>query len=93
MLIFVLKSLYNIVLALKRRTANLSNCYFRLACISATMKKLSYQINQEFQNHCIKTNNNQFQEFDEDSYLLAFFLNLLYRSKLFFYFVFKNTHT
>ena len=57
---FVLKLLYNMVLALERRTANLSDCYFGLACISAAMKKLPRQINQEFQNHCIKTNNNRF---------------------------------
>ena len=76
------------VLVLERRIADLSDCYFRLACISATMKKLPHQINQEFQNHCIKTNNNRFQEFDEDSYLLAFFLNPLYRGKLFFLFCF-----
>ena len=71
--IFVLKPLYNTVLVLEKRTADLSDCYFRLAYISAIMKKLPYQINQEFQNHYIKVNNNWFQEFDEDSYLLAFF--------------------
>ena len=48
MLAFVLKPLCNMVLVLERRTADLSNYYFRLACISATMKKLLHQINQEF---------------------------------------------
>ena len=57
MLAFVLKPLYNMVLVLERRTADLSDCYFRLACIFAVMKKLSRQINQEFQNYYIKTNN------------------------------------
>ena len=76
------------VLALERRIADLSDCYFGLACISATMKKLPRQINQKFQNYCIKINNNRFQEFDEDSYLLAFFLNLLYKGKFFFLFCF-----
>ena len=61
------------VLALERRTANLSDCYFGLACISAAMKKLPCQINQKFRNHYIKTNNKQFQEFNKDNYLLAFF--------------------
>ena len=87
-LAFVLKPLCNMVLALERRTADLSDCYFGLACISTAMKKLPRQINQEFRNHCIKTNNNRFQEFNEDSYLLAFFLNPLYRGKLFFLFCF-----
>ena len=72
-LTFVLKPLYNIVLALERRTADLSDCYFGLACIFAAMKKLPRQINQEFRNHCIKTNNKRFQEFDNDNYLLVFF--------------------
>ena len=48
MFVFVLKPLCNMVLALERRTADLSDCYFGLACISATIKKLSRQINQEF---------------------------------------------
>ena len=57
MLAFVLKPLCNMILALERRTADLSDCYFGLACISAAIKKLPCQINQEFRNHCIKTNN------------------------------------
>ena len=73
MLVFVLKLLCNMILVLERRIADLSDCYFGLACISAIMKTLPHQINQEFRNHCIKTNNKRFQEFDEDNYLLAFF--------------------
>jgi hypothetical protein len=91
-LAFVLKPLCDMVLALERRTADLSDCYFGLACISASMKKLPRGMNQEFRNHCINKNNERFREFDEDTYLLAFFLNPLYRGKLFFYFVFKNIH-
>ena len=40
MFAFVLKPLCNMILALKRRTADLSDCYFGLACISATIVKL-----------------------------------------------------
>jgi hypothetical protein len=90
-LAFVLKPLCDMILALERRTANLSDCYFGLVRISAAMKKLPRIMNQEFRNHCIKVNNDRFEEFDEDIYLIAFFLNPFFRGKFFFYlFFFKK---
>lgn len=88
-LAFVLKPLHDMILALESRTANLSDCYFGLACISAAMKKLSRQMNHDFREYCIQINNKRFEEFDQDSYLLAFFLNPLYRGKFFVYFILK----
>src|ERR1043166_2671197 len=70
---FVLNPLCKAVLALKKRTADLSDCYLGLARISVAIKKLSRQFNAEFRNYCIEKINVRFHEFDNDIYLLAFF--------------------
>lgn len=44
---FILEPLHKAVLALERKTANLSDCYFILACISAAIKKLP-EFNSDF---------------------------------------------
>jgi hypothetical protein len=74
---FVLEPLCKAVLALERREANLSDCYFVLACTSAAIKNLP-NFNADFQNHCIEKINLRFQEFDHDNYLMAYFLNPRY---------------
>ena len=78
-LAFVLNPLYKAVLALERRTADLSDCYLGLACISFAIKRLLRQFNSEFCNYCIEKINEKFYEFDDDIYLLTFFLNPLFR--------------
>ena|SRR6266496_2417081 len=77
-LAFVLNPLCKVILALERRTADLSDCYLGLAHISLAIKKL-LQFNSEFRNHCIEKINERFHEFDDDIYLLTFFLNPLFR--------------
>jgi hypothetical protein len=74
-LAFVLDPLCKNILALERRTADLSDCYFGLACISAAIKKLPCEINAEFRSYCIEKINTRFLEFNDENYLLAFFLN------------------
>lgn len=76
---FVLNPLCKAVLALERRKADLSDCYLELAHISLAIKKLPRQFNSEFRNYCIERINARFSEFDDDDYLLAFFLNPLFR--------------
>jgi len=78
-LAFVLNPLCKAVLALERRTADLSDYYLGLARISFVIKKLLRQFNSEFRNHCIEKINERFHEFDDDIYLLTFFLNPLFR--------------
>ncbi len=78
-LAFVLNPLCKAVLGLERRTADLSDCYLGLARISFVIKKLPCQFNSEFHNHCIEKINERFHEFDDDIYLLTFFLNPLFR--------------
>lgn len=78
-LAYVLKPLCNAVLALERRTADLSDCYLGLARISYAIKKVPRQFCNSFRNYCINKINERFHEFDDDYYLLAFFLNPNFR--------------
>jgi hypothetical protein len=78
-LAFILKPLRDTVLLLKRSSANLSDYYLGMACIADSMKKLPRNFNQEFKNYCILMINKRFEEFDDDNYLLAFFLHLCFR--------------
>ena len=64
----MLNFLHNIV-------ANLSNYYFEMAYIATSIKKLSCNFNQEFKKHCISKINKRLEEFDDDNYLLSFFLH------------------
>lgn len=80
-LAFILNPLCNAVLALERRSANLSDCYVNLAYIATAIKKLPRSFNSEFKEHCILMINKRLEEFDDDLYLLAFFLNPLFRSE------------
>jgi hypothetical protein len=85
---FVLKPLCDTILSLERRTANLSDCYVGLARIAMVMKKLPRNFNSEFRNHCIAMINKRFNEFDDDNYLLTFFLHPRFRGWLIFLFIF-----
>jgi len=73
------------ILSLERKTANLSDCYIGLAHIAAVMKKLLYYFNSKFRNHCIVMINKWFNEFDDNNYLLTFFLNPCFRGMLIFF--------
>jgi hypothetical protein len=96
-LAFVLNPLCKIILELERRTADLSDCYLGLARISYAIKRLPQQFNSEFRNYCIEKINERFEEFDDDNYLLTFFLNPSFRGNYFFLFILlynikKNTN-
>lgn len=78
-LAFVLNPLCDAVLELERRTADLSDCYLGLARISFAIKRLPRNFNSTFRNYCIEKINERFLEFDDDDYLLTFFLNPLFR--------------
>jgi hypothetical protein len=79
-LAFILHPLRNTVLSLERRSAYLSDCYLGLAYITASMKKLPRNFNQEFKGYCILKINKRLEEFDDDNYLLTFFLHPGFRS-------------
>lgn len=79
---FILEPLSKTILDLERKAADLSDCYLGLAYISLAIKKLPRNFNIEFRNYCIQKINDRFREFDDDYYLIAFFLNPLFRGWL-----------
>ena len=78
-LAFVLNPIRKAVLSLETRTATLGDCYLHLILLGASLKKLPRSFNKDFRNHCHMVMNNRFEEFDDDKFLLCFFLHPQYR--------------
>jgi len=78
-LAFVLDPLRKVILALESRSATLADCYLSLARLAAAIKLLPRSFNKDFRNHCYYTMNKRCNEFDDDKYLLCFFLHPYYR--------------
>ena len=78
---FILHPISNTITSLERREAYLSDCYLGLAHIAASIKKLPRNFDQQFKGHCLAMINKRLEEFDDDYYLLAFFLNPYFREK------------
>jgi hypothetical protein len=74
-LAFVLDPLRKAVLSLKGQIATLADCYLSLARLGAALKNLPRSFNRDFRNHCYTVMNKRFEEFDDDRYLLCFFLH------------------
>lgn len=83
-LAFVLDPIRETVLALEGKKVTLGDCYFHLARLGATIKKFPRRDNLSFYNHCISKMNARFEEFNDDKYLLCFFLNPHFRSMHFY---------
>ena len=83
-LAFVLNPIWKTVLTLKERKVTLGNSFFHLVQLNAAIKKLPRKDNISFYNYCIIKINKQFQEFNDDKYLLCFFLNPNFWSKYIF---------
>jgi hypothetical protein len=90
---FVLLPLKKAVLILEGRNATLGDCFVGLAKTAVAIKKLPSRQYSEFRTHCIEVLNARFDEFDDDLYLLCYFLIPNLRSKyyfiilLFYYFI------
>ncbi|CAB4401732.1 unnamed protein product [Rhizophagus irregularis] len=57
----------------------LADCYLHLLRIAAFFKSMPTDDYKELRNSCISIFNKQYKEFDEDIYLLGFFLHPKYR--------------
>ena len=68
------------VLALKVRVATLADCFFSLVRLATVLNKLPRSFNPSFRNHCVKVINERFNEFDDDKYIICFFLDFHFRS-------------
>lgn len=82
---FVLNPIRECVLELEGKRVTLGDCFFHLAKLGAALKKLPKRDNTSFYNHCISAMNKRFEEFDDDKYLLCFFLNPHFRGLHFTY--------
>jgi len=82
-LAFVLNPIRESVLALEGRKVTLGDSFFHLARMGAAIKKLPRKDNVLFYDYCITKMNKRFQEFNDDKYLLCFFLNPRFRSKFY----------
>ena len=78
-LAFVLNPLRKSILSLEARTATLADCFLNMAKLGAVLKNLPRGFNQSFRNHCHLIMNKRFQEFDDDRYLLCFYLHSQFR--------------
>ena len=74
-LAFVLSPIRETVLALEGKKATLGDCFFYMARFEAAIKKLPWRYNISFYNHYVLKMNTRFKEFDDDKYLLGFFLS------------------
>ncbi|CAG8529108.1 8222_t:CDS:2 [Cetraspora pellucida] len=71
---FVLFPLKKSILLLESQNATLGDCYLSLAKTNATIKKLPIQKYSEFRQYCFNILNKRFEEFDDDLYILGYFL-------------------
>lgn len=78
-LAFVLSPIRETVLALEGKKATLGDCFFYMVRLGAAIKKLPRRYNISFYNHCVLKMNTRFKEFDDDKYLLGFFLSPQFR--------------
>ena len=83
-LYFVLFPLKKAVLILEGRNTTLGDCYVSLAKTAAAIKKLPSRQCIQFQTRCIEILNTRFDEFNDDLYLLCYFLTPNFRGKIYF---------
>ena len=82
-LYFVFLPLKKAVLTLESRNTTLGDCFVSLAKTAAAIKKLPLHQNIQFRSYCIETLNNRFNEFDDDLYLLCYFLMPNFRGNIY----------
>ncbi|CAB4383925.1 unnamed protein product [Rhizophagus irregularis] len=76
---YILKLIKEAILMLERTYTTLADCYLYLLRIATFFKQMPMNDYRLLKNSCIKTFNERYKEFDEDIYLLAFFLHLQYK--------------
>ena len=74
-LAFALYLLKKSIATLESQTSTLADCYLGLARLGAAIKKLPKNDHREFRQNCVAIFNRRFIEFDDDAYLLCFFLH------------------
>ncbi|GBC20004.2 ribonuclease H-like domain-containing protein [Rhizophagus irregularis DAOM 181602=DAOM 197198] len=75
----ILKPIKEAILMLERTYTTLADCYLYLLRIATFFKQMPMNDYRSLKNSCIKAFNERYKEFDEDIYLLAFFLHPQYK--------------
>ncbi|PKC71131.1 hypothetical protein RhiirA1_390784 [Rhizophagus irregularis] len=75
----ILKLIKEAILMLERTYTTLADCYLYLLRIATFFKQMPMNDYRSLKNSCIKAFNERYKEFDEDIYLLAFFLHPQYK--------------
>ncbi|CAJ0840294.1 5131_t:CDS:2 [Entrophospora sp. SA101] len=60
---------------LESRNCSLADCFIGLVCLGAAIKKLPENDHHTFRQQAIAIFNNRFEKFDDDAYVLCFFLH------------------
>jgi hypothetical protein len=68
----VIKPIKDSIVLLENQNANIADCFFSLAQLGATVKKIPESVHRMFRRYCIKSFNKRFKEFDFDEHLLAY---------------------
>ncbi|GBC43564.1 ribonuclease H-like domain-containing protein [Rhizophagus irregularis DAOM 181602=DAOM 197198] len=75
----ILELIKKAILMLEGSNVTLADCYLHLLRIAAFFKSMPTDDYKELRNSCISIFNKRYKEFDEDIYLLGFFLHPKYR--------------
>ncbi|CAG8844445.1 44938_t:CDS:2 [Gigaspora margarita] len=75
----VLLPIKDAILFIEANCSTLANCYINLIKIATAIQNLPANEFKEFHNDCIKKFNNQFEEFNDSAYQLAYFLHPAYK--------------
>ncbi|CAG8834867.1 26045_t:CDS:2, partial [Gigaspora margarita] len=68
-------TIYNSILTLESRDCSLANCFIDLACLGAAIRGLPENDYRNFCQQAIAIYNRRFAKFDDDAYILCFFLH------------------
>jgi len=77
----IIRPIKDSITLLEAKYANLADCFFSLAQLGASIKRIPELEHKMFRRHCIRSLNKHFKEFDFDEHLLAYYLHPGYQGK------------
>ncbi|CAG8773454.1 3173_t:CDS:2, partial [Racocetra fulgida] len=78
----VLLPIKDAILSIEANRSTLADCYINLIKIAAAIQNLLANEYKGFRNDCIKKFKNQFEEFNDPAYQLAYFLHPAYKGQM-----------
>jgi hypothetical protein len=81
----ILEPLRNTILLLERNSTTLADCFIMLIRLAVKINQIPHEIGTiGFKNHCIQAINERWEKsFDDEPYMLAYWLHPAYRGILF----------